>query len=110
MMDIKKIFGSNVRKFRKSRDMSQEELSEAAGVSVKHLSNIEIGSRFISANLLERLCDVLEIPPQALFVAREGKYASFASEKTREFLLNQTQAFTEELINGLYQLNSEEKD
>jgi len=108
-MDIKKIFGSNVRKFRKNRDLSQEELAEAAGISVKHLSNIEIGNRFISANLIERLCEVLKIPPQALFFISEGK-DSFASEKTREYFLSQTRVFAEELINGFYQLNSDEED
>lgn len=62
------LFGSNLRKYRKAHALSQEELAEAAEVSVKHIGALESGSSFISAELLETFCDVLNVSPHLFFV------------------------------------------
>jgi transcriptional regulator with XRE-family HTH domain len=110
-MDIMKIFGTNVRKIRKARDLSQEDLAEAIGISVKHLSNIEVGKRFVSAVTLARFCDELKVVPGALFALKTDKYKPESADKTKSFLIDKSAAFAEELLNGLYKLSSEdEKD
>ena len=48
--------------------MSQEQLSEKADISAKHLSTIERGLTFVSADLLEKFACLLEIPVFCLFV------------------------------------------
>jgi transcriptional regulator with XRE-family HTH domain len=52
----------NLLQTRKGKKLSQEQLSEKADISVKHLSAIERGLTFVSAELLEKLSKSLEIP------------------------------------------------
>jgi len=66
-MDVKRLFGLNLKRKRKGRHLSQEQLSEKAGISVKHLSKIERGLTFVSADLLERLSNILEVSIANLF-------------------------------------------
>jgi transcriptional regulator with XRE-family HTH domain len=54
-MEIKTLFGLNLKRYRKVERLSQEELSEKVDISVKHLSKIERGLTFVSADLLEKL-------------------------------------------------------
>jgi transcriptional regulator with XRE-family HTH domain len=54
-MEIKTLFGLNLKRYRKEKRLSQEELSEKVDISVKHLSKIERGLTFVSADLLEKL-------------------------------------------------------
>jgi len=66
-MEIKKRFGVNLKRFRKEKRLSQEELSEEIEISVKHLSKIERGLTFISADLLEKLSENLGVSAAKLF-------------------------------------------
>jgi transcriptional regulator with XRE-family HTH domain len=61
-MDVKSSFGENLKRYRKEKKLSQEQLAEKAGISVKHLSAIERGLTFVSADLLEKLSKSLDIP------------------------------------------------
>ncbi|MCL2600044.1 MAG: helix-turn-helix domain-containing protein [Treponema sp.] len=70
-MDVKSVFGSNLKHYRKARKLSQEELSEETGISVKHLSSIERGLTFVSADLLEKLAAYFGIPVFRFFVDRQ---------------------------------------
>lgn len=66
-VDIRKIFGENVKYYRKKKGLSQEQLAEKLEVSPNHLSVIETGSKFVTYKLLEKLILVLDIMPAALF-------------------------------------------
>ena len=66
-MEIKKLFGLNLKHCRKNKHLSQEELSEKVDISVKHLSKIERGLTFVSANLLEKLSFNLGVSAARLF-------------------------------------------
>ena len=66
-MDIKKVLGKNIRKYRKIAGLTQDELAEKLDISPKHLSNIEVGKKFITADLLEKISRILEASPAALF-------------------------------------------
>jgi len=67
-MDIKKIFGENLKFYRKAQHLSQEQLSEKVNISAKHLSSIERGLNFISADLLEKLAFCVDVPVFYFFV------------------------------------------
>jgi transcriptional regulator with XRE-family HTH domain len=73
-MNVKTVFGSNLKQYRKEKKLSQEQLSEKAGVSVKHLSEIERGIVFASAGLLEKLAESLDIPVFAFFLTGKSVY------------------------------------
>ena len=66
-MELKKLFGLNLKRFRKEEHLSQDELAEKVDISVKHLSKIERGLTFVSADLLEKLSDNLGISVARLF-------------------------------------------
>lgn len=66
-MDVKKIFGNNLHVYRRKMGFSQEKLSEVLDISTKHLSDLETGKSFVSAELLENISQVLHISPSALF-------------------------------------------
>ena len=66
-MEIKTLFGLNLKRYRKEKRLSQEELSEKVDISVKHLSKIERGLTFVSADLLEKLSDNLGVSVARLF-------------------------------------------
>ena len=68
-MDIKSVFGANLKYYRKAKSLSQEQLSEKTDISVKHLSSIERGLNFVSADLLERLSRAIDVPVFYLFVS-----------------------------------------
>jgi transcriptional regulator with XRE-family HTH domain len=66
-MDIKASFGMNLKHYRKKRRLSQEQLSEKVDISVMHLSKIERGLTFVSADLLEKLSGNLGVSVARLF-------------------------------------------
>jgi transcriptional regulator with XRE-family HTH domain len=66
-MEIKTLFGLNLKHFRKEKRLSQEQLSEKVDISVKHLSKIERGLTFVSADLLAKISNHLEVSVARLF-------------------------------------------
>ena len=70
---IKKLFGENVQKYRKKKELTQTELSEKIGVSQKHLSDIETGLKFPTASLIEKISQALDTPPSFLFGGSDEK-------------------------------------
>ena len=71
-MDIKKILGANIRKYRKRYDLTQEQLAESLNLTQKFLSSIEVGRNFVSAEALEKLCEVFNVSPSTLFYSSEN--------------------------------------
>jgi len=53
--------GQRIRKFRKSRGLSQEELAEKIGISTTHMSHIETGNTKLSLPVFVDLASVLEV-------------------------------------------------
>lgn len=67
-MDVKSVFGRNLKFYRKAKHLSQEQLSEKVDISAKHLSSIERGLTFVSADLLYKLAFTVEIPVFWFFI------------------------------------------
>ena len=61
------IIGSNIRKFRKSQKMSQNQLAFEAGVTREFINKIETGKYNISLLNLEKIAQILNINITALF-------------------------------------------
>ena len=70
-MDIRKIFGSNIIKYRLKKGYTQEKLAELAEISDKVISPIETGRSFIKLEDMPKLCEVLEVEPFQLFLTNE---------------------------------------
>ena len=52
--------GQRIRKVRKARGLSQEELAEKVGISTTHMSHIETGNTKMSLPIFAELASVLE--------------------------------------------------
>ena len=59
-------FGRRVRQQRIALQMTQEELSERAGISLSFLGHIERGTRKASLDTVIRLCNALKVSPSIL--------------------------------------------
>ena len=69
MTRIQECLAKNLKKYRKLRNLTQEQLGERAGTSTNYIGTIEIGNRFPSPQMLERLAVALEIDSLLLFHA-----------------------------------------
>ena len=67
LMNIKKELGEKIKRIRKKRGLTQEQLAEMIDISSRNLSNIEIGASFLKAETLEKLLVALNITTEELF-------------------------------------------
>ncbi len=61
------LLGANIKKIRKQKKLSQNQLAEILDFSREHIACIETGKEFISLRKLFLLADVLEIPVKDFF-------------------------------------------
>jgi transcriptional regulator with XRE-family HTH domain len=67
-MQLKAVFVRNLKKYRKFSGISQMTLTEMCDTSTSYIGQIEIGNRFPSLNLIEKIAQALQIKPYLLFV------------------------------------------
>jgi len=67
MSELRVKFGTHLRRLRRRKDFTQEQLAEATEISVEFLSNIERGINAPSFETLEKLSKVLDVPVKELF-------------------------------------------
>ena len=65
---IENYFSGNVRRFRKEKQMTQEQLAEAVGISLRHMSDIERCDVFPAPDKIERIAQALQVPSYCLFL------------------------------------------
>ncbi len=66
-MNIKKEFGEKIKRMRKSRKLTQEQLAEMIDISPRNLSGIEVGANFVKAETLEKILVALNTTTEELF-------------------------------------------
>jgi transcriptional regulator with XRE-family HTH domain len=71
-MDWERLVGANVRRFRKERGLTQEQLSLEAGVDLRYLGGVERGENNPSVAMLGKLAAVLAIHPRMFFDDTDG--------------------------------------
>ena len=64
---VKTLLGSNIKKYRLMKELSQEELAEKVECNPKYLSDVETGKVFASSESIERIADILQVPISFLF-------------------------------------------
>ena len=67
-MDIVKIFGTNLRKYRTAIGLSQEAFADKCGLHRTYISAIECYRRSISLENIQRIADALGIETYKLFI------------------------------------------
>jgi transcriptional regulator with XRE-family HTH domain len=72
-MDLKQVFIQNLRKFRNIKGLSQMKLAEFCDTTTNYIGEIEIGRRFPSLKLIEKIGAVLEVEPYRFFIDETGE-------------------------------------
>ena len=75
-MEDLKAFGRNVRAYRKRLHLSQEVLSEKLGINPSNITKIENGEQFVTAPVLYKLAEILQVSVSDLFKTKPVKDTS----------------------------------
>ena len=67
-MDIIRLFGTNVRKYRIMAGLSQEKLAEKSGLHRTYISDVERSQRSISLDNIQKISSALNIDTYLLFI------------------------------------------
>ena len=70
-MDIIRVFGSNVRRYRQAAGLSQEAFAEKCGLHRTYISAVECFRRSISLENIQRIADALQIDAYKLLMDTE---------------------------------------
>jgi transcriptional regulator with XRE-family HTH domain len=96
-MGLKKIFIVNLKKFRKIEGISQMKLAELCDTDVSYIGQIEIGRRFPSIELIEKIAGALKLAPYRLFMNTPG-VAYGETDKTADFLASMPPDIRKDII------------
>lgn len=67
MSDFLKMIGEQIRYIRKSKDLTQQTLSELTGLQLSYISDVERGERNISLETFYKITAALDVPPTDIF-------------------------------------------
>lgn len=67
-MDIVKVFGTNDRKYRNKKGISQEKLAELSGLHRTYISDVERFQRSIALENIQRIADALGVEAYQLLL------------------------------------------
>ncbi|EMS96599.1 helix-turn-helix domain-containing protein [Agrobacterium tumefaciens str. Cherry 2E-2-2] len=87
-MELRKIFGSNIRHHRKALGLTQEALAEKADLSIEMMGRLERGDASPSFETIESIAKALGLPAIAFF----GTGTVIAPEGERGRLLHRVNA------------------
>ena len=75
-MDIRKLFGDNVRHYRKALGLTQEAVAEIMGVDRAYISLIERGAQNVTLLSIWEIGQALQVHPSALLSETEHSDAA----------------------------------
>ena len=70
-MDLKEMIGSRIQEIRNKKGITQDRLSEKAGISPKYLSSIERGKENPTLDTILKLARSLDVKPDEFFTHLE---------------------------------------
>lgn len=93
-MSLQENFINNLRRIRKDKKITQEKLAELCQTETSYIGQIEIGKRFPSINLIEKMAVALDVPPYVLFKENKSNLLTqeeieMLGEKTSEFVIKE---------------------
>ncbi len=100
MIEIKCMLGKRIKELREKRGLTQQELSELAGIDQRNLSKIECGVTFPSKSLAE-LAKALDISLPHLF---EFEHVILTPKGMRETIKSRLEQLKDDDIKIIYRL------
>ena len=83
-MTLKQTFIKNLKDFRKSEGISQMKLAEYCNLSIGYIAEIEIGKKFPSIDVIERIAGILKLEPSLLFKSQDENKVIKTTEKVQQ--------------------------
>jgi transcriptional regulator with XRE-family HTH domain len=75
-MDLREVFGRNLRRVRQQRELSQEALAAEAGIDRTYVSALERGVYSASVDMIEKLAKVLAIEAHVLLMRERHEHGA----------------------------------
>ena len=101
--DIKKIFGTNVKKARVAKGLTQEQLAEILDLQVQTITFIETGRTFISSEVLAKLCNYFNVEISYFFKSRNLEPTEKQINLKREINRSLSDC-SEEVLSSIYSI------
>lgn len=95
---IRLVLAGNIKKARKEKSMTQEQLSELADISNTYIANIECGKSWVSDSTLEKISTALGVSVHELFIPEEEIESE--SKKDSKMFLNKILSAKEKKLNA----------
>jgi transcriptional regulator with XRE-family HTH domain len=100
-MSLQDVFIANLKKIRKQKKLSQMKLAERCNTAASYIGEIEIGRKFPSITMIEKIAGVLDIEAYRLFV--DEALAKVHNEKAAAYFASLSPEFQQELIGAIMQ-------
>ena len=99
-MELRELFIANLKKYRKDNGFSQMALAERCETSASYIGEIEIGKKFPSIDMIQKISQALNIKPYKLFFdeAETPEAKSKFSQQDKLELINQLQNAVNQII------------
>lgn len=105
--DIDRSFGKILKEFRKKSGLTQEELSEQLGISLKYISRIENGNNGVKTQTLIKYMNILGITPNTIysnFITNQNIKDDISLSKKISSLSNEKKEFISSIVDLLNNL------
>jgi transcriptional regulator with XRE-family HTH domain len=102
-MTIQELFISNLKDYRKLRRISQLQLAEKCNSSQTYIAEIEVGKKFPSLDMIERIAAVLEIESYHLF---KNEPIQMEDNKKRQLTPLQRQEISDQIYSAAMKIVS----
>lgn len=87
MTELSRCLASNLKIFRQRWGYSQADLAERGDVSVGYVGDLEVGGKWPSAEVLERLAEALHVQPYQFFLRPEDSSSYQDWLERRDFVV-----------------------
>lgn len=67
-MDLRDLFAANLRRVRREKGMSQEQLADAAHINRTYVSKLETSATYVGLEIIAKLADALGIEAAELLM------------------------------------------
>lgn len=82
-MDLQDTFISNLKRFRKEQNMTQEKLAELCKTDTSYIGQIETKNPFPSLSFVERIAASLKVEPYRLYMPQDSSNDSVSVEELK---------------------------
>jgi transcriptional regulator with XRE-family HTH domain len=99
-MTFQKLFITNLKGFRKVRNISLGKLAEICDMGQNYIEDIEVGKQFPPLDMIEKIAVALEIEPYRLFQNNDSTDIETLTPLQKQEIINMLHKAVSEIINN----------